>query len=97
MSTVYIYEVDAGPAGMYWEGVNLPDDYPITTWTDMAQLGRDIMELSGEGHEVIVRSHAWFVTNNCHWCGTDFDVKMYGIANMLCEECGDDYDRGVQF
>lgn len=91
MSTVYIYEVDAGPAGTYWEGAGLPDDYPVTTWNDTAQLGRDIMELSGEGHEIIVRSQAWYVENECPHCGSGYPpewrVDSSGNRFRYCADC----------
>lgn len=90
MSTVYIYEVDAGPAGTYWEGAGLPDDYPVSSWTETTQLGRDIMELAGEGHEVIVRSQAWYVENECPSCGSSSKptwLQSDGGRVRVCPDC----------
>lgn len=85
MATVYVYEVDAGPAGLYWEGCGMPGDYPVVTWDDTAQLGRDIVELAGEGHEVIVRSQAWYVENQCGMCGVAPRAECWCPT---CDVCG---------
>ena len=60
MARLTISEIDGGPSGTWWEMSENVVDYPVESWYDDQQLAVDILELSREGHEIVVRSQEWW-------------------------------------
>jgi hypothetical protein len=67
MAQAIVFQVDAGPAGMYWD-VNLSDGQ---TWEVSDDIRTDISDLSISGYEVVVRSYEWYLKNACSECGCE--------------------------